>query len=328
MKTKLVYVLIILSIIEFAGCEHLRPSQTSETLYLQEIEVFGPINQPPVHLTDSSTIYSFTLTPRISYLPQTKVVGEIDGHSRVNQQGFLQVDTIYNNGTVTFKQVPDSNKYVYKGQNLSWELSKLYVALDADFCISKSFALFGGINYSLQNKLSIWGGRAGFGLFTSDGNSSLRLDAGLQVQEVAHNAQNVLLIKADPPYEERDNDVYFINDFDKSIHYNPFFSITYNSTNRDWLINFFLNAGYSLQTTVKFSSEDSESEDATGYIYRTNDVRGESISGFWNITPGFYFYFGDSARLLIGARFFFETINKTSNPHNFIISMAQFDFRL
>jgi len=328
MNTKLVSIIIVLSILQLAGCKSISPPSSTETLYLQEIDIYAPINQPPIHLTDSSTIHSFTLTPRISYLPQTIINGKIDGHSRVNQKGFLQVDTIYNNGSITFKQVPDSNKYVYEGQNLSWDVSALYVALDLDFCISKSFAFFGGINYSLQNKLSIWGGRTGFGIFTSDGNSSLRLDVGLQIQEVAYNAKEVIIVGADPPHEERDNDVYFINEVDKSFHYNPFFSITYNSTNRDWFINFFLNAGYSLQTIVDFSSEDSKTEDATGYIYRTNDVRGESISGFWNITPGFYFYLGESVRLLIGARFFFETINKDSNPHNFIISMAQFDFRL
>lgn len=327
MNAKLIYVSVILTWIFLPGCGAISPPSSLETLYLQEIEVTGPINQPPIHLTDNLEKYSISLTPSFSYLTKTNITGKIDGHSRVNYQGFFQVDTFYNNGIITFKQSPDTNKYIYDGENFFWDVSTFYAALDFDFRVFKNLALFAGINYSLQDKLSIWGGSVGFGLFTTDGKSALRLDVGLQIQEIAYSAQNVILVGADPPHQERNNDVYFINDVGKSIHSNPFLSISYNTTNRNWFVNFFLNAGYSLQTTVSFSSEDSKITDETGYIYRTKDMRGESISGFWNITPGLYFYIGESGRLLLGTRFFFETINKTSKPSNFILPMVQFDFR-
>jgi len=49
MKNSIKYFAVLFfSIIFLSGCT------TIETLYLQDVEVTGPINQSPIHITDSS----------------------------------------------------------------------------------------------------------------------------------------------------------------------------------------------------------------------------------------------------------------------------------
>jgi hypothetical protein len=310
-----------------SGCKTLRPS-TSESIFLQDIEVAGPINQPPIHLTDSLDAPVFTLTPRFSYIPQTEISGYIERHTRVNEEGIFQVDTFYNNGSFTLKETPGANRNHYEGQNLTWNVASVYAALDLDYRLSRNFGVFAGVNYSVQNKISTWGGTAGIGVFSASSKSAIRLDIGLNIQEIAYDVYTVLVVHTFPTGQEGDGDVLLNNEIDKSIHFDPFISLTYNTNHRDWFVNFFLNAGYSGQTIVNFSSKDRSSEDLSGHRYNTFDLRGESTSGFFNFTPGIYFFVGGSGRILFGTRFFFQTNDKTTKPSNFILPMVQFDFTI
>ena len=54
----IVFSLVVIYLLFWAGC-----TTTKETIYLQEIEVSGPINQPPIHLMDNSD-YDVTISPK------------------------------------------------------------------------------------------------------------------------------------------------------------------------------------------------------------------------------------------------------------------------
>jgi len=54
-------------IIVISGCT------TIETLYLQDVEVTGPINQSPIHITDSTDTPSVTISMRLSYNPEKEI---------------------------------------------------------------------------------------------------------------------------------------------------------------------------------------------------------------------------------------------------------------
>ncbi|MCC7092657.1 MAG: hypothetical protein IT277_00570, partial [Ignavibacteriaceae bacterium] len=45
-------------------------------------------------------------------------------------------------------------------------------------------------------------------------------------------------------------------------------------------------------------------------------------------TPGVYFILGEQSRLLVGARFFYETQLKDPSQNLFILPMMQMDFTL
>jgi hypothetical protein len=318
--------IILLGIL--SGCNTLRDPSTSEAIFLQEIEVTGPINQPPIHLTDSLDAPIITLTPRFSYISQTSIRGQIERHTLVNEEGIFQVDTFYNNGDYTLKETTDANKYNFTGKNLTWNVASVYAALDLDYRMYRNFGVFLGINYSVQNRISTWGGTVGIGVFSASSRSAIRLDLGLNLQQIAYDANTVLVVHTFPTGQENDGDVLFIHDKDKSFQFDPFISVTYNTNHRDWFVNIFINAGYSGQTIVNFASKDESSKDLSGYRYNTFDLRGESTSGFFNFTPGIYFFVGESGRILFGTRFFFQTNDKSTKPSNFILPMVQFDFTI
>jgi len=73
------------------GCA---PSTTVTKIYLQEVEVSGPINHSSVHITDNSES-GITISPRIVINTNKSHHGKINDHTLVNAQGIFQVDTIF-----------------------------------------------------------------------------------------------------------------------------------------------------------------------------------------------------------------------------------------
>jgi hypothetical protein len=321
-----IYAIIVLSIMTGCKTTHI-PTTTIRTLNLQQAEVTGPINQPPIHITDSIDAPSITITPRFSYNSQTDIRGEIGGHTLVNEEGIFQVDTFYNYGSFTLKETPGANIHRYSGKNFTWNVASVYAALDLDFRLSTNFGLFFGVNYSEQNKINTLGGTAGIGIFGASSNTAFRLDFGVNIQEIAYDIYSVLIVKTTPSSGE-DDYVIVGNRIGNSTHFDPFISLTYNTTFRDWFVNFFLNVGYSRQTLIDFKSESSSEKSRSGDRYITRDFRGESIAGFFHFTPGIYFFVGESGRILFGARFFYQTMDDSTEPSKFILPMVQFDFTL
>jgi hypothetical protein len=213
------------------------------------------------------------------------------------------------------------------GHNFTWDVASVYAALDFDFQLSRNFGLFIGGNYSEQNKISTWGSTVGIGLFGASSNFAFRMDVGLNIQEIAYDAQTVLVVKITPSNVE-DDYVIIGNRTRESTHFDPFISITFNTSLQNWFVNFFINAGYTRQTLVDFNSESSSEKDRSGNKYITRDQRGESVAGFFNFTPGIYFFIGEYGRILFGARFFYQTLNDYTEPSKFILPMVQFDFTL
>jgi len=308
---------------------------TVQTLYLQEAEVTGPINQSPIHLTDNSEAPSVTISPRFSFNTQNELRGSLTGHSPVNADGIFQVDTsFFDDGTVKYTETPGANVHQFDGENLTWSQSTFTADIDFDFALSKSFALFAGVNYSSQKSGGIWGGSAGLGVFGGGDNVAFRIDAGVHIQSIKYDAATIADVKTEIIFGGSDEYVVFYHDIDNSTHFDPFFNLTINSYNKEWLLNFFINAGYSFQTLFDFGPS---TPDKRYYNFLlifpaqtviTQDYRGESTVGFFNFTPGIYFNFGDNSRILLGARFYFETQHESSNPKTFILPMLQADFQL
>lgn len=324
---KLIYCLfgVALTVILY-GCK------TTQKLYLQDVEVIGPINQAPVHITDNTDTPSVTLSMRFSYNPQNEIKAATAGTPPVNSQGFFQVDTFYNNdGTITYRKTPGVNIYQLEYQNLTWNFTTVTAGLDFDFKLTRSFALFGGVNYAGGNNKSTFGGTAGLGVFGGGSGLAFRLDAGLHIQSINYDAYTIAEITESSIFSSSEEYVIFYHDIDNSAHFDPFVNFTFNSTNRDWLINFFLNAGYSVQTLLNF---DPKTVDYDWYFFppfvyhttTTYDFRGETTAGFAHFTPGIYFNLAEKSRILLGVRFYFETQLKNATKQTFILPLIQVDF--
>ncbi|MFV1976183.1 MAG: hypothetical protein ACC651_10570, partial [Candidatus Scalindua sp.] len=266
---------------------------------------------------------------------QKELNANTGGHSMVNSDRIFQVDTsFYDNGTVKYTEAPGKNVHQFEGQNLLWNIPTFTAGIDFDFVLTRNFALFGGVSYSSQKSGGVWGGTAGLGLFRNGKNVSFRFDAGVHIQTMKYDAYTVADIKTENIFNGSDEYVVFYHDIDKSTNFDPFINLTINSANREWLLNFFINAGYSVQSLYDFGPQ---TPDKRYYNFLllfptgtsiTEDFRCESTAGFINITPGIYFNIGENSRVLLGVRFYFETQLDNPSTSTFIFPMLQVDFRL
>jgi hypothetical protein len=313
----------------FAGC-----TTTTQTLYVQNAEVFGPINQIPIHLTDSTDTPSVTFSPWFSYSTQKNMSGHIDGHSLVNENGIFQVDTIINGSSVTYRETPGANRNSFTGENFTWYVATVNAGLNMDIALSRAFAISLGANYSSQQGKSLWGGSAGIGLFGGSKGTALRFDVGLHFQSISYDVYTVANVKEEGLFSGTEEYVLFYHDIDNSTHFDPYIYLTFNTAHKDWVVNLFINAGYSIQTILDFEPRTVDTDwfpFPFPFPYNTTtttDLRGETTAGFFNVTPGIYFYLGESNRILLGARFYFETQLPGVSPKTIILPMVQFDFRL
>jgi hypothetical protein len=310
------------------------PSTTITKIYLQDVEVTGPINQSPIHLTDSSDTPSVTLSAKFSYNPEKEFKAKTDGTPKVNSQGIYQVDTtFYNDGTIKYTKTPGVNRFPYIGENLTWKLASFTAGLDFDFKLSRSFALFTGVNYAGVNNKSLWGGTFGLGVFGVKNGIAFRLDAGLHIQSITYDAYTIAEISETDFWGSTEEYVLFYHDIDESTHFNPFVNFTFNTAKKDWFINIFINAGYSAQSLLDFEPKtiDYDWFPLPPFIFNTTttyDYRGETTTGFIHFTPGVYFSIAEQSRIIFGARFFYETQLEAATKNLFIMPIVQVDFTL
>jgi len=282
----------------FSGCV-----TVEETLYLRQAQVTGPIVTSPIHITDSIDTPSITFSPKLTYNTNNLFTGEI-----AQIGSYYEIDTSF---------VPSEH-------SLTWDIATFNAGLDIDIALSRVFAISMGVNYSSQNNFSAFGGNFGIGFFGYNKGSAFRFDMGLQIQSMSYDAYTVVVTRVSS-YGETEEYVSFYQDIGESTHFNPYFNFTYNTAFKSWPLNLFINAGYSFQTL--FSFEPRNSYHAFGH-YTQTDKRGSSTAGFINFTPGVYFTFAESMRILLGTRFFIEMQISDANPQLFIFPMMQFDFVL
>lgn len=275
-----------------------------QTLYLQEAEVTGPISQPPIHLTDSSDTPSVTFSPKFSYNTNKTLTGNVRQTTEI-----FEFDTTF---------VPSEN-------SLTWSMATVYAGIDIDLKVSRSFAISVGVNYSSQSNFEAWGGTVGIGLFGYNKGAAYRFDIGLSIQSMQYDAYTVVSSVTTGFFGGTDEYTAFYHDVGKSTSYNPYFNFTYNTAYKSWPVNLFINVGYSIQTLFNFEPRTSYYAFGT---FTVTDLRGKTTAGFFNFTPGIYFFLGESNRILLGSRFFLETQIDGADPTLFILPMIQFDFRL
>lgn len=330
MKVFHYYIISLTFFFLITGCSK---KEIVKTFYLQDVEVTGPINLSPVHITDTSDVPSFTISPRFSYNTQKQILGTVEGHSQVNAQGEFEYETIFNDedGTVTYREVPGANNYAYEGRNLKWNTSAITAGFDIDMKLSQHFALFVGLNYSVQNNKSIWGYIAGLGFFSQKNGMGIRVDGGLHIQKIYYDAYTLVSVTGGENY------ILFYHDKDKNAHVDPFVNITFNTAHKDWVTNIFINAGFSAQTLAGFEPE---KPDTDFYLpvppfllpvninrnVIVNDLRGESFASFVHFTPGIYFDVTEQSRILLGSRFYIETQIENADKNLFVIPFLQVDF--
>ncbi len=324
--THSIYFLLIVITFLAIACS---PTSTITKIYLQDVQVSGPINQTPVHITDS-TVSGITISPRVSFNTKKTFRGKIDNHTLVNSQGIFQIDTVFNDdGTFYFQETTGANTYPFNGKNLTWNIADITASVDFDFKVSRSIGLFMGANYSVIDQKSLWGGLFGLGLMGSGKSASFRVDLGFTMQQIPYEAYTIVSV-TQTSSSGTSSYVYDYTDIGTETHFNPFFSLTLNSANPEWLFNIFIQAGYSTQTLANFTPETQVYHDPFYYenVNITEDLRGEAMVGLINITPGIFLNIGDNGRILVGTRLNWITQAEEVDNSFYLLPMLQFDFKL
>ena len=323
-KKYLLLSFVLIGFIFFTGCD---PTTITQTLYLQDIKIEGPVSQPPLHITKGQKSGTITISPRISINTEESVAGRIDGHTDVNSRGFYQVDTLYrNDGTWIYKE-SNANNSRYNSNNLKWSLPDASIGVDLDLSVSDHFAFFGGLNYVVHNQKTLTGGSAGLGVFSEKEGHSFRFDAGILWQSLFYDAATVMITTTDLPSGPTTTEVTFFRDRDKSSSVNFFTSLTYNSAFDDFPANFFINLGYFSQSLADFEPGETDI-DHYPFSYTTTiveDTRGEATTSFFNISPGLYIDLNPWSRVIFGVRILKETQLEETSKSLFISPGIQLD---
>jgi hypothetical protein len=128
----------------------------TDSLFVQDIKVRGPINQPPIKVTGRDSA-QFTISPKIFINSNKNFEGFVEGHTKVNNEGIFQVDTIVNGNGVSYKISHGANRFDFEGKNLHWTIPDYMVGLDLDIALSPKIALSGGFSLSSKDKTNLFG---------------------------------------------------------------------------------------------------------------------------------------------------------------------------
>jgi hypothetical protein len=265
--------------------------------YLLRANVDGPASQIPIHLTKSLDKDNISLSMRASGSTLRHIEGNVSRRSNN-----IYTDSLYSN------------------KNLGWDISKFSFNIDADFKLGKNVALFGGFDFSESPKDFIFGANMGFGFVGGDSLNAIRFDMGLKYQSM--RVEGYYYAEAEVlPFNLDFNYIALVDK--EEGNFNPFFSLTYNSTHKDWLVNPFVQMGYVLQDLFNIRV----GRDA-GLFLVNEDITLKSRISIFSISPGVNLALGENQNLLIGARYFYLMSIDNLNNQSLFYPFAQIDFRL
>ncbi len=297
-----------------------------QSIFLQNVDVSGPINQPPLHITEGQKKNTVTFSPNIYINSQKNYSGYISGHTNVNSMGIFQFDTVhYDDGTSGYKESV-ANKYPYAGQNFTWTLPDVQVGFQVDAALSNHFAVSGGFNYAEANRNKLINGNIGIGFFTEKNNSAVRFDMGLLFQNIFYNASSVVFTTITPVFGSGKSYISFFKDRNNSTATDFYGTLTYNTTGKDNLINFYFCLGYFGQTVLNYKPDNPDiNKFPFSHSNVEEDTRGDIFTSFLYFAPGIYKEFEEWGRISFGVRLLKETKIQNSSGSLFAVPVVQFD---
>ncbi len=318
-KFKTVFYVLLISVL-VSGC-----TTVKQSVYLQNVEVGGPINQPPLHITSGLKAHTITVSPKVYVNTLKNYTGLTGGHTTVNSKGYYQVDTVFDNSGSPSYSESGTNLYEYNGKNLDWQLPDASVGLQVDIALTDHFAINGGINYAEINHNKLMNGSVGLGFFTEKEGSAVRFDFGLLFQNTYYDASSVVVTTYDPAFGPEKTLISFYRDYNKSTSTDFYGSLTFNSNNKNSIINYYFSLSYFGQTVLNYKPHDLETDIYPFSYVNTSTSEGDINTSFFSATPGIYTDISDWGRLSLGVGFLKELNIDNSSRSLFITPVVQFD---
>ena len=280
-----------------------------QTIYLQDIEVKGPMNPPPVRITKDKFPGNVTISPRLSINKYSEISGNVGNRRYANPSQ----DSLFRSKT----------------NNLLWKIPQFSFGFDFDVALTNTFGIACGLNYSVIDQTKLIGGSIGIAFFQEKNGNAIRFDAGILVQELYYDAKTIVETTIDPIWGSPSTSVYYYRDKDKNADIDLYATLTYNSAIQNFPFNFFLSASFFTQTILDF--EPSKQTDFSYAFILTektiNDVRGEASSSFLSATPGIFIDITTWSRMVMGVRLMTDIGLDSPSKSFFVIPVLQLDMK-
>jgi hypothetical protein len=289
-------------------------SCATQSVYLQNTVVDGPQVQPPLFITKENRKGDLRIAPRFSINDKTRLEGRATGHSQVDAQGVFQVDTVNNNGVLTFIERKDKNINTFQGRNFTWTPSDFTASLDFDYVAASHVSLVWGANYSTGSSKSFLGANAGAAFSFEDNYTAVRFDVGAHWSTVEYNVEYAI---ARTGFGSSETRVQFFRENGRASHWNAYGAFTFNTKAPSLPLQFFTQLAINRQTVVDLDRRSDFTNDKSVVL--------ESVSYFL-ITPGVYFDVSPKSRLLIGLQLRDETALLVAEPGVLLAPFVQFEF--
>ena len=300
----------------------------TETVYLQDLNVSGPVTQPPIHITDGTPKLGVTFSPYYAYNNQELIEGRIEGHSQVSAAGTFVVDTIRQNGEIVgFEEPLGVNAFPYQGNNIHWTMPTSVIGVDLNYNASPSLAVSLGVSYSSVKSRGLWGGNAGLGYLFAGSGVAGRLEGGVQWQTMAYVSSSVVVTTITPWFSNTTTkSVAFYEDEGTTTPINFYGSFTLNTT-MDMPVNFFAQIAVLKQRVTDFRPTHL-SYVGPYFQFVSQEARVQNSTMFFTVSPGVYIPLSEASRLLVGGRIIFPTDIENSSSPVIFMPTARIDWNL
>jgi hypothetical protein len=284
------------------------------TVYLQDVHVEAPYASPPLFLSQENAEGDVRVAPRVSVTSGQKLGGRINGHSKVNDRGVYQLDTIPSGGGFKYIERVGVNKKEFQGRNFRWEPTNVNASLQVEYATSKRIALVGGFDFSSGSSQSYLGANLGMGFLFQSKSIGGRFDFGVQF---ASGKYYVDYVVATSRTGFEDAEVQFFTKEAKEMHAGYYSSFTFN-TRFEGGVEAFLQLAINRQNLLDFSA---------GTMLVADYTVAQSAS-FFTITPGVVVSLSPSTRVMTGVRLGDETALLDADRGVLLAPFVQVEFGL
>lgn len=211
-----------------AGCV------TSETYTLNQVSLNGPIARTPINVTIDPTPGTVQVIPGFAVDNAPEIKGSVDPAPGVGQ-----------GGRTTGTASPSGN--------LTWNVPASEYSLDLQFTATHHFGLTMGGLYASVGGYQFTNFRGGLAFFNVDNQFGIRLDAGVQFNEVRYRSRVTVTDVYDPSFGSPKTYVSNFDDTGTEQSMGVAFGLTINSAYRESFVNGFVHLGVAWQPLVDYN---------------------------------------------------------------------------
>lgn len=311
LKKLIVSSIVFICAVIIAGCS---PKIVSiQTVDIQSLDV-----KTPLHISEDRALHPFEIQAGFAIGNKYNLQTQVDAHTMVNSKGIYEIEPVA--GEKYMIEKGGANGYEYTGNNFNWRMPQAQAMLNLDLALNKNVALFLGTTFSGINNKVYSGFNGGIGFITEGKTGSLRFDFG--VNHYASLIDATVVKFDDEPFSANSTRKVMISHISGDREYtNAFFSICFNSKNKGWLVNYFLQYAYGGHTFYDIEDEVLKFGETLSYYEEKDNV--SYSAPFYQLSCGLFRNIDENLRLVAGVR----ATKHNDKKNNFFMfdSFLQFD---